>query len=447
MKKRKALVLEVTLGVIAILSVIGGVTSYLINRETKGTKETKDAVIALKAAESGAETGLAWLKSGGNVFPTIINGTLGNADFMVTIVKNVNNTIELTSVGNLKTVSRKIIVLIKRESTFYPFAINGDLTINTFKDTGSGSWSDAVVGVKAIDPSTESALTSSGFQIIKSNILDLPKVSSINASSFYPPESICDYGNYETDETISFKDLADVNGDGKIVICGSNVTLDRSLINFSLDTTIAAKQNVTFTRNTTLKKDVGSASNLSIIAGNTAYFDRNSVIDFSGADDGYNILIYAGQEIESPDTTGQWISISGNQNTSNVSNVFLLTPGEINVNRDLIDDTATTRNDVNFVIWADKGITSTNGGFDISGSSATVRNFSVIVADGNATFDKWQFTGSEDRSGLSYSDIESYCTNGTSLGIPDFYKNIYCELKNQIDSESGNFKIISWKVY
>ncbi|WP_457567799.1 hypothetical protein [Desulfurobacterium sp.] len=447
MKKRPALVLEITLGVIAILSIIGGISSYIITRETGVNRETKDSIISLKAAESGAETGLAWIKNGGNTFPATLNGTLGKSRYTVTILKAGNGTIKIVSTGFFNGATRKIEVLARTGSDFYPFAINGNLAINSFENRGSGAWSDAVAAVKTIAHSTESELAAAGFQIIKSNDLNLPRVSSINASLFYPAESACDYGNYKTDETISVLNLTDKNGDGKIVVCGNNVTLDRSLIKFDLNTVIAAKQNVTFTSGTTLKKETGSASSLNVIAGNIAYFDRNSGIDFSGKDTGYNILIYAGKEIESPDTSGQWISISGNQNTNNVSNVFLLTPGEIAVNRDLIDDTATTRNDVNFLVWADKGITSTNGGFDISGSSATVRNFSIIVADGNATFDRWQFTGSEDRSGLSYSDIENYCINGTILGIPETYRNIYCELKRQINNGAGNIQILSWKVY
>jgi len=443
---RKGITFITVLGTIAALSIAGAIGVYVTNQRTKSTVSTRESIKALKAAQSGAEEALVRLKNGFNTFPYTFNGTIDGSGFEVNLTKNPDNSITIISTGKANNALRKVEVKVENTGIFYPFAINGLFKINEFDNTGSGNWTEAEAGVKTIDNNTYTELIDNGFKITVSSTLDVPKVADINTSIFYPLESECDYGDYNTDLTVK-NDPEDINNDGKIIVCGKNITLDDALINFDKNTIIAAEGNVTFTPNTTLKQDVGSASNLSIIAGDTAYFDSNSNIDFAGADEGFNFILYAQDEISSPDTTGQFISISGNQNTANVSNVFIMTEGEINVNRDLIDDTATTRNDVNFVLWADKGINSENGGFDIAGSSSTVRNFSVIVADGDAVFDHWAFSGSEDRSGLSYKDIVNYCVNGTSLGIPETAKNLYCELKTQIETRSGEIKVIYWKEY
>ncbi|SMP14240.1 hypothetical protein SAMN06265339_1298 [Desulfurobacterium pacificum] len=443
---RKALALPLILAIVFILFLLSGAVLKVVTTNTSSTAVTKDSIVALNAAESGAEEALAKIKSGAiSSFPAQLNGEINGATYNVTIDRTVDG-YYVVSTGTKGEAVRKVEVnLGKAGLDFYPFAVNGNFDINDLSSVGSGDWSDAVVAVKSISNSLKSDLEKLGFDVYIQNNLDLPKVADLDVSKFYPPENECDYGDYNTNEVYK-SDFVDKNGDGKIVVCGKNITLDDSLIYFYNDIIIAAKGDIYFTRNTTLKKKVGSTSNLSLVAEGKMEFDLNSNIDFSGADEGYNILLYAKEGIYSDDKTGQWISISGNQNTENTSNVFILTPEKIEVNRDLIDDTATTKKDVNFLLWADKGIASSNGGFDISGSSKTVRNFSIIVPEGNATFDRWQFTGSEDRSGLSYKDIEKYCENDTS--IPDFYRSIYCQLKDMIDkSSSGGFVVINWKVY
>jgi len=445
MKTREGFILATALAIITVLIMAGAIGIYVVTRETRLTIDTSDSIKALKAAESGVEIALVKLKKG-EITPC--NGTINGATYNVTVTEE-SGGYSIVSVGKKNEAERTIKIFIQKVGTsFYPFAINGELKINDFSSLGSGGWTEAIVTVttNGISSELKKDLESANFTVnIKSNI-DLPKVADLDTSNFYPPESECDYGNYNANLTYSKLRFEDQNGDGKIVVCGKNITLDRTLIRFNDDLIVAATGNIYFTPNTTLKKDTGSTSNLSLIAGGEMVFDRNSDIDFAGADAGFNILIYAKEGIVSEDTTGQWISISGNQNTENTSNLFILTPGEIKVNRDLVDDTAVTRKDVNFLIWADKGIYSSNGGFDISGHSETVRNFAVIVPDGNATFDRWQFTGSEDRSGLTYKDIINYCNDDT---IPDFYRNIFCQLKDQIGGSSSESKmrIKSWRIY
>ncbi|GAB6076750.1 pilus assembly PilX N-terminal domain-containing protein [Desulfurobacterium crinifex] len=446
MKARKGFILATTLAIITILTVAGVIGTYIVTKETRLTVDTSDSIKALKAAESGVEIALAKLKKG-EIPSSPLNGTINGATYEVT-VSEVSSGYSIVSVGEKDEAERTIKVFVQKVGTsFYPFAINGELKINDFNDLGSGGWTEAIVTVKEIPNELREALENANFTVnIRSIDINLPKVADLDTSNFYPPESECDYGNYNANATYSELHFEDQNGDGKIVVCGKNITLDRTLIRFNDDLTVAATGSIYFTPNTTLKKDTGSTSNLSLIAGGEMVFDRNSNIDFAGADAGFNILIYAKEGIVSEDTTGQWISISGNQNTENTSNLLILTPGEIKVNRDLVDDTAVTRKDVNFLIWADKGIYSSNGGFDISGHSETVRNFAVIVPDGNATFDRWQFTGSEDRSGLTYEDIINYCDDDT---IPDFYRNIFCQLKDQIGGSSSRsrMQIKSWRIY
>ncbi|WP_456395369.1 hypothetical protein, partial [Desulfurobacterium sp.] len=100
MKKRKALVLEVTLGIIAVLSILGGVTTYMMQKEIKGTASTKYSVEALRIAESGIERTLADIKSG-NLIPTTtpqtITSTFSSGTYTVTIVKKPDGTIKIDS--------------------------------------------------------------------------------------------------------------------------------------------------------------------------------------------------------------------------------------------------------------------------------------------------------------------------------------------------------------
>jgi len=413
----------------------------------------KDAVVALHAAESGVERALVDLKNGSiSSYPYTFNGTINGATYQV-VVEETPDGYRVTSTGTKGIAQRTVEVEVESGGVnFYPFAVNGQLNIDDVSSVGKGSeWDDALMAVKSITPSeTKTELEKVGFEIFIKNQLDLPKVEDLNEEDFFPDEDECDYGSYETATYIDVLNLRDLNNDGRIVICGESVTLDRSLIKFPEDLIIASQGDIVFERGTTLKQRVGSASNLALVAEGQLIFDDNSNIDFSGADEGYNILLYAKEGITRDDPTGQWISISGNQNTENTSNLFVLTPGEINVASDLVDETATTKNDVNMLFWADKGIYSngrgTNGGLDVSGSSRGVRNFSVIVADGDADFSRWQFTGQEHRSGLTYEDIVHYCEDDPT--IPPMYRSVFCQLKEMIEKGSTGSKVTvkSWKV-
>ncbi|OAG27695.1 hypothetical protein [Thermodesulfatator autotrophicus] len=447
---QKAFAFITTLGIMLVLTIAGTLTTNMIMNRTKSNVITRDSIIALRIAESGAEIILSKFKNGNITCnnnlcsPNSDNKTILGGNYTATLSYDSNTkTVTINSIGHYKTAKREVEVIIKLGKDFYPFAVNGQLTINSFQDTGSGNWTDATMTANSFNI-PENDFVSANFTIITKSNLDLPRASDLNIS--FPDATDCDYGDYSSDQTFT-KDFSDQNQDGKIIVCGKNITLDDALIKFNSDLIIAAKGDIEFTQNTTLKRDnTGPTVSLSLISEKEIRLDYNANIDFAGADDGFNLMLYAKEGIISEDTTGQFISISGNQNKTNVSNVFLITPEEILVNRDLIDDTATTRNDVNFLIWADKGISSSNGGFDISGSSDTVRNFSIIVADGNASFDKWSFSGSEDRSGLTYEEIKNYCENGTVLGIPYDFIKIYCDLKNLID-DNKYFQITSWKTY
>jgi hypothetical protein len=215
------------------------------------------------------------------------------------------------------------------------------------------------------------------------------------------------------------------------VICGRNITI-----------------------NNNLKIDTG----LIIKAEGSLIFNVDGGISLTGASSGFNLLLYAGKGIVQVDSNNSGngnaggtnnkalIFISGNQNKESISNIFILTPEEINVDKYLVKETGKTENDVNILIWADKGITSSNGGFFITGNSETVRNFGVIVADGNATFGSWRFMGRQSRSGLTLEEIANYCEDST---IPKPYQDIFCELKKQINGESGSSSIVinKWRVY
>ncbi len=451
MFNNKAYILISVLGFILVFMVLGAAVTEMVTADTNLQINLKHSKQALAAAEAGVQRTLGLIANNKldsyctkvNTDNYTCNGTLsGNMNYLANI-DLANSTIEAQ--GFFVDSTYSIYVEFKKGRDFYSFAVNGKFDISDFSSVGKGeNWSDnTTVGVKEIDQTLAEDMRNKNFDIEIRSDLDLPRVSDINVNLWKPNSSSCDYGDFSSDITIS-ANLIDKNGDGKVVVCANNLSLDDSLIYFQNDLIIFAEGDINFTRNTTLKKRTGSDADLTIISLGKMNFDDNSNIDFAGADAGYNILLYAKEGIESDDTTGQWISISGNQNTDRISNVFILTPDKVEVDRDLIDDTAKTRNDVNFIIWADKGIESTNGGFDISGSSDTERNFSIIVADGDANFDRWQYTGSETRAGLTYEKIVNYCN---STDIPEFYRNIYCELKDQIENGDGKkIKIISWRV-
>ncbi|WP_457567800.1 pilus assembly PilX N-terminal domain-containing protein [Desulfurobacterium sp.] len=476
MEKRKGVILITVLGVITVLSIAGAIATYVISGETKSTGSTKQSVAALKLAESGIEVGLTNIKNNylttytslSNVdeLPARIrntgvfnriktkaqNGeisqiyispvtTLNGGDYQVAIFKGTDGTYTLISVGEKNNSSRVVEVVTESSGTFYPFSINGKFDIGSLT---SPDWTDAEMGVYQIDSGLKTELESVGFNVHGLSNPNLPKAAKINATALYPDESACDYGSYSSDITIS-SSVSDRNGDGKVTICGKNITVNTEINQDKL--TLAAENNI-YVNDEITDKGRKTEWELEIIAGNDLIFgtSSHSKIKYTGkTDNGYNALIYAGNSIKKPGGSGGMLEVKGRQDTSSISNVFIITPGTIDIDAKLVHQTGKTDLLTNYVIWADRGISAEN--IHITGKGTQGRNWAMIVADGDATFDKWQFMKNTHPSGLTYQEIKNFCENGASYGIPVFYSDIYCELKNQIDSSGGIGKIKEWKVY
>jgi len=441
MKARKGFILATTLAIITILTVAGVIGTYIVMKETRLTVDTSDSIKALKAAESGVEIALAKLKKRGiTSFPYTFSGTISEANYNVTVSEE-SGGYSIVSMGKKNEAERTIKVFVQKVGTsFYPFAINGKLEIGKFQNTGQGIWTDAQLVAKDIniDNDTLSVFESANFTVEETlQELNLPKVADIDTSSLNCTSDISkDYALKANSNSIELVDL-DTNSsiivsDGDI-ICGRNIKVEGNL---RIDSSLVIK------------------------AEETLEFTKDSRISLTGANSGFNLLLYAGKGIVQSDSS-TWgngnaeetnnktlIFISGNQNKESISNILILTPEEINVDKYLVKETGKTENDVNILIWADKGITSSNGGFFITGNSETVRNFGVIVADGNATFGSWRFMGEQSRSGLTYEEITNYCDDTT---IPKPYRDVFCQLKDQIDGGSGSsgssIVINKWKTY
>ncbi|WP_163327691.1 pilus assembly PilX N-terminal domain-containing protein [Desulfurobacterium thermolithotrophum] len=458
MKAKEGFILTTTLAIITILTIAGAIGLYIVTKETRLTVDTSDSIKALKAAESGIEIAIIKLKNRLiTSFPYSFSGTIDNATYIVTLDVNGNSFI-IDSEGKKNDAERRIVASVeKKGSTFFPFSINGKLKINRFHNKGrSRSWTDAQLGVKIISEELKRAFEESAFTVkVDPSGFDFPKASNINIS----PEKYCSDVELNKDKNLTLSDLKELlkNKSGNVFICGKNISIggtgSENALDFDADLFIVAKENVTisselkFTGN---KQSDNSADNLSFIAGGQIIFNSNAGIDFSGSQEGYNILLYAQKGIEST-SFNDLIKISGNQNTEYTSNVFIITPETVRTKGNLIFEPSTTKKDVNFLIWADKGIESEQGGFKITGNSGNTfgnneRNFSILVSNGNVSLNSWFFAGQEQRSGLSYYEIKYYCEEDTT--IPSFYKNIYCQLKDMIDGrDSKTFKIKSWKIY
>ncbi len=477
-REKRGMVLAAVLGVLAVLSVAGAVATYMITGETKSTSSTKSSVEALKLAESGAEVGLTSLKNNyftsfSEIDPSNINSlparirnangfseiqarvnngeiseiylsqpqNLNNGEYQVAIFRGTDGTYTIISVGEKNNSLRVVEVVTESNGTFYPFSINGKFDVGNLN---SDDWTEAEMGVAEINSELKTELENIGFKIHSITNPNLPKAAEINATALYPDESACDYGDYNSDITISSAP-SDINRDGTVTICGKNITVNTAINEDQL--ILAAKKDI-YVNNEITDKGHKSEWNLEIIAGENLVFgtSSHSKIKYTGkTDNGYNTLIYAGESIEKSGGSGGLLEVKGRQDTSTISNVFIVTPGTIDVNAKLVHQTGKTDLLTNYIIWADKGIYAEN--IHVTGKGTQGRNWAMIVADGNATFDKWQFAKNTNPSGLTYQEIKNFCENGTALGIPSFYSDLYCELKNQIDSNGGLGKIKEWKVY
>ncbi|SNR59288.1 hypothetical protein [Desulfurobacterium atlanticum] len=460
---RKGMVLVTILGTIAVLSIAGAIGAYVINQETGTTAKTINSLKALRAAQSGVEVALTEIKKGdidcksATCSPNRVQKNLRYGNFDVSINKQSGNRVRIQSKGIYRNSVREVIVEFSLgRGNFYPFSINGTYHVENFD---GGKWSDAYMGVlKFADESSKEQMEDAGFTIDYLTNPQIPRVSNINADEIFPEETACDYGNYNSDYSLNFNPY-DKNGDGIVTVCGKTVTINTQIepTDDKFNITIAAQQDIVVNSNANgvFKKtgsiETGSIENIDIKVLAKGKILLNGGKEFiyltAKPEENYNILLYGKEEIVG--ATQDFIKITAGEAETKASNIFILTEGKFTLNQNLnsqylIDQTGSTKQYTNWVVWADKGLTA--HGINSDASAHYPRNMAVIVPEGNVSFKgKWDFAG----SGLTYEEIKMFCNNGTDYGISGVYKNLFCELKRQIENGAtgGKIKIEKWLEY
>ncbi|WP_456396996.1 hypothetical protein [Desulfurobacterium sp.] len=124
-ERRRAIILTTVLATIAILSIAGGIAGYVITKETKGTRITKDAQQALLAAEAGAQRAISHIKWEGDF--SNFTGRLGNSAYSVTVTYNqTSGKGRIVSESNLNSAKRSVIVDFWTSGSFSSFAAAKD---------------------------------------------------------------------------------------------------------------------------------------------------------------------------------------------------------------------------------------------------------------------------------------------------------------------------------
>jgi len=441
--ERRGFALPTVLGILFILLVLGTIVSLAVVKTTENYTMSKDAVVALHAAESGVEEALVKLNNGSiTSFPYTFTGSLNGATYQVEVTQTSTGYL-IRSTGQKGRASRFVEVAVKPGGgVFYPFSINGKFDIT---DMDSTAWTDAEMAVVDIDNEDKELLEEAGFEVNQFSFLDLPKVSEIDESKIFDPldNSNCDVGNPLMDIFITSANASFLEGK---VVCGRNVIIASDI---DVDNLFVLAEEDIYVNGEISDKGRKDNWEVTLAAKDKVIF--NDKIKFTGkTDGGYNLLVYGGEAIEADRFSQGIITVTGNQDASKVSSIFFLTPGYICSESTFLWDTGSTKKGVNFVIWADEGVNiSDRDSIHLTGSvpDGYERNFAFIVADGDVFMNKLNFKRNTHPSGLTYEEIKDFCENGDTLDIPDFYKNLFCELKRQIDNGGGGgLTVVSWKV-
>ncbi|WP_457567798.1 hypothetical protein [Desulfurobacterium sp.] len=282
--KRNGFILITTLGIISVLAIAGGIASYIITKETSGTKSTKTSTAALRAAESGAEIALSHIKQNdlntlNQIAPSTyqITGNAANGNFTTVIKENTNGTFTITSVGSINGNNRTIIINAERKAgEIKSFAAAGTLTICNFKNVGrpgSRVWTNETVFwtgtgfefcpafTSPIDASSwnvtfavgpDGTITPEAQNNLKPLIQDTSNafIPSVKDANVTLPSYTCDIDDITQVYTVSSGKgstttytltavtstgitvpVTDANGDGRIVLCntGGSISVPKSI--------------------------------------------------------------------------------------------------------------------------------------------------------------------------------------------------------------------------
>jgi len=460
---KKGIAIVTVLSVMSILMLVGVVATYLIFNETQMTKTVKDSTLALKAAEAGVERALARLLKS-----NLDNGFSGNLDtafYSVSVSKisqdGMQETYEILSTGTVNNASRKIRVqiVVERSGIFKPFAADGEIQIDKIKINKPFAsllemWAANGFQIADYDEINNLSLGSSYLQSSWNInfVYDQAFTPSVKSLSLSIPTSQinCDLGNFSSDLN-SISGVNDTNNDGKIVICGNNVTIDDSLIindsNYYDSIEVYAQNNIDV-QDEIKEKDSGHEGNsfnvLLVAQDGDITFEDDAKIEQHGKSDTYNITVYAGKQIII-NSKSSFIDVTGRA-TSNEEGGVLIVAGEGIVTSEDYWSQAdagrihiTGKEDTNLLIWSDGDIELK--GVHFTGSNEdNLRTLGFIAHSDDPENDphdilikKFHLTGSENKAGITVEDLQNWYQRADGLT-----KTIISGILQQIQAAGAN---------
>ncbi|WP_297445854.1 hypothetical protein [Desulfurobacterium sp.] len=347
-KKREGIVLVTVLGVIAVLSVAGGIAGYVITKETKGTRTTKDAQQALLAAEAGAQRAISRIKWEGNF--SAFSGSLGNSGYNVSVVYNqTTGKGEIIATGAFNSASRRVVVNFWTSGAFSSFAAKDNFTMDylsmdePFPDITSfrtgGQFKTSPGNSLEFNGMAYNATFISKSPTLGENVTlkpftggaSVPFVPSVTDTVFN--SGTCDYTDvtrvqgdkvyFSNGTSLTF---TDITGDGTVVLCNTNGGIESNGISYTGDPVVVyAKDDIDITGSqghrfrggetevtyVSLDGDIKVDEQIRLGCGcwrrsgnRTAGLialngdvELNAPIDIRGKGYDYNVLIYAGGNI------------------------------------------------------------------------------------------------------------------------------------------------------
>ncbi|WP_457567816.1 hypothetical protein [Desulfurobacterium sp.] len=347
-KEREGVVLITILGLVTVLSVAGGIASYLITKETRGTKSTKDAQQALLAAEAGAQRAISRIKWDGNF--SAFEGTLGNSGYTVRVSYNsTTGKGTIVAQGSTNNANRKVVVNFWTSGSFSSFAAKDNFTMDylSINEPFANVTAFRTGGQFQTSPGNTLTFNGTGYNatfVSKAKTLGdnvdlkpfiggaaVPFVPSVTDTVFSP--GTCDYTNvskiqayavYFSNKTSA--PIKDRTGDGEVVICNENGGIESEGISYlSEPVVVYAKGDIDITGSrgpgfrggepevtyVSLNGDIKVNSQIHLGCGcwkrsgnRTAGLialngnvELNAPVNIRGKGYDYNVLIYAGGDI------------------------------------------------------------------------------------------------------------------------------------------------------
>jgi len=408
---------------------MGIVSSYLVFNEAIFSKNVKDAKMALAAAETGAQRAMARLLQ--KNLNANFSGTLDGAQYSVSFRQITQNGLEeaweIVSYGTYNDASKRlrIQIVVEKRAPFKPFASDGQFSVNMINianefDKLLEIWATKGFNINQAtgidEKQINNLLYGENLVVNKWNVklvhekTPTPSIKNISFNiADYSDQ--CDVGDntFLSNVNISDVSVSDVNGDGKIVICGKNVNIDANIL-VSTDAFVVLAQNI----NVNAKIDEhGSNSlfNVILIAEDDVILGDKAEVEHHGKANTYNITIYAGDQIGVD--SDHFIYVTGFSTAEEEANILLVSGKGIDAPDANIHYTGKESN--NLLIWSDGDITL--GRWDITEPSGDeVRKVGIIAHSDDPNVDpsnikftgKILINGSHRIEGLTVEDIQKW---------------------------------------